>query len=149
MIMKKLLLILAVCAMAVTATSCKTETPDPNIQDHTSFIFHNHRVGGTTFSNMSECKAGYFNTDGYCIEIADFSPLMGGETTDEITVNDDVKVVFLFTISYHPLTGVPQGLRSDIGFKVKKNYKNNFYWPEKGIVGFSDADINDPKQFPH
>lgn len=136
--MKKLLFLLFALPLFI---SCGSDEPDKPKQDYTSFVFEQ-----TVDNVLPNCKAAYLNNEGFFIKIADLGTIDLNTPSKEIKVTDDKITEIYFFTDYAVSNSETIGNRIDAVYKLTKNEKKNFKLLES--VKGTDADKNDPKQYP-
>ena len=102
-----------------------------------------------TIDTDSQCKdvvAGFYDSQGACIKLADLGDLTKGKTSPEIIVeNDTLKKVYIFCDLYFD-DEFYSTIKADFFLLLAKNQKKDFVF---GTFAGKKVDKNDRTQYPH
>lgn len=128
--MKKLITLLLIIPFVF---ACSDDENEPS-QDYTSFTFEHHEP-----AILKNCIAAYLNKDNHFIKIVELGDLGQNTISKEITLNNKISEIYLFTID----------TRLDAVFTLTQNKKNVIIIDKytKGIP-ISESDKTDPTKYP-
>ena len=125
--MKKLITILLILPFL----ACSDSDNEPS-QDYTSFTFEHHEP-----TTLQGCVVAFLNEDNNYIKIEELGDLTQNNASKEVTVNNQITKVYLFTIN----------TRLDATYVLKQK-KKNVIIIDKFTKGIPIVDKSDSTQYP-
>lgn len=136
--MKKLLFILPLFVLSLTACKDNPPAPDPNIRDYTSFTFK-HEYDFV----LTNCLVGYYNEEDICVKLGDLGTLKTNQVSREIKVDETLNITRIYFFCHNEHN---DPIMFDHVFILKKKYKNDLIVTKK--MAGDDIDPNS-QYYPH